>query len=103
MFNGSRTRDPDGSFIGHEFADGIQEAGLLPVGEGAIRTATVIGAGTVYRLGSQEAGPAQGILSVRHPAGEGGRGARQGRRQGRSYPSAGRRRRRVEGRSGCRC
>lgn len=94
-----RLRDADG----RKFADGSQEAGLLPVGEGAVRTATVVGAGTVHRLGPKEAGSEQGVLSIRHPAGEEGRGARQGRRQGRSYPSAGRRRRRVQGRPGCRC
>lgn len=70
------------------------------MGEGAACAATVAGAGAVHRLGPQEAGPARGVLSVRHPAGEGGRGARQGHRQGGSRSAAGGPRCRVEGRPG---
>lgn len=39
------------------------------MGEGAARAATVAGAGTVHRVGPQEAEPSRGVLSVRHPIG----------------------------------
>lgn len=70
------------------------------MGEGAACAATVAGAGAVHRLGPQEAGPARGVLSVRHDAGQGGHGARQGHRQGGSHSTAGGRRCRFEGRPG---
>lgn len=70
------------------------------MGEGAARAATVAGAGAVHRVGPQEAGPARGVLSVRHSAGQGGRGARQGRRPGGPHSSAGGPWRRFEGRPG---
>lgn len=72
------------------------------MGEGAARAATVAGAGTVHRVEPQEAGPAHGVLSVRHSAGQGRCSARQGRLQGGSYSAAGGWWRRFEDRLGCR-
>lgn len=58
------------------------------MGEGAACAATVAGAGAVHRVGPQEAGPAWGVLSVRHHAGQGGHNTRQGHRQGGSHSAA---------------
>lgn len=76
------------------------EAGLLPLGEGTVRTTTVIGAGTVHRLGSQEARSKEGILSIRHHKGQRGCCARKKSRQGRAHATIGGRWCRVKGQLG---
>lgn len=53
-----------------ELAERSEEAGLFPMGKGAICAATVLGVRTVHRVGPQATGSVQRVLSVRHSAGQ---------------------------------
>lgn len=88
-----------GSLADFKLAERGEEARLLSLGESPASTAAVAGAGAVYCMGSQEARSAQGVLSIRHIAGQGRDSARQERRQRRSQPSADRWRCRIQNRS----